>query len=179
MPYDRYNAKKKLAGSVSYHLSIEQIDRYEEEDPMVLLVPMGPNFPLGDPTKLIDAIAEVLPEIDPEDIDDVRPGFAWTDASSLKPAQKTNLQDVYGPVVKPADARRLPFCVSVWVAIVSINDGRAHSKRGHWPDGAVRLGEDLFFPKVDSSGSRRVESEKRTPAIDPDYFVGDEFGDPR
>lgn len=178
MPYNRYDAKKKLSGSVKYQLSIEQLDRYEDEDPMVLLVPMSPNFPLGDPTRLIDAVAEVLPEISPEDIDDVRPGFAWTDASSLKPIQKTNLEDVYGAIVKPADARKLPFSASVWVAVVSINEGRAHSKRGHWPDGAVRMGEDLFFPKVDRASLSRDEDARRSPTIDPDYFVDNEFGDP-
>lgn len=179
MPYDRYDAKKKLAGSVSYQLDIDQIDRYEDEDPMVLIVPMSPNFPLGDPSKLIDAVAEVLPEIDPSDIDDVRPGFAWANASSPKPVQKTSLEDVYGKSVKPSEAKQLPFCVSIWVAVVSIHDGRANSKRGVWPGGPIKLQEEVFFPKVDFAELRRGATDRQTPAVDPDYFVGDDFGGPQ
>lgn len=163
---------------VSYDLSIDQLDSYNMGEPMVLLVPMNPNFfPLGDPEKLITDVSGCLPDVDPQDIDDCRPGFIWCEPPLLPPAQRTTLNDVYGRTLSPMYARECDMVVSVWVAVTSINDGRANQIRGVFPDGAIRRGEDIYFPRVEHGVKSRPRSSK--PKINPDYFVDSDFGGPQ
>ena len=164
--------------SVTYDLSIEQLDSYNMEEPMVLLVPMNPSFfPLGDPLKLIADVAGCLPDVDPSDIDDCRPGFIWCEPHKVPPVQRTTLNDVYGRTLSPTLAKECPLVASVWVAVTSINDGRANRACGVFPSGAIRHGEDeeIYFPRVNHG----IEATKRSrPAVNPDYFVDTDFGGP-
>jgi hypothetical protein len=163
---------------VSYDLSVEQLDSYNMGEPMVLLIPMNPSFfPLGNPAKLIRDVSACLPDIDPSDIDDCRPGHIWCEPPLMPPHQRTTLEDVYGRTLSPQYAEQASLVTSIWVAVTSVNDGRANQTRGVFPDGSIRKGDEIYFPRVDH-GIKNRENLKRN-SINPDYFVDSDFGGPQ
>ena len=161
----------------TYDLDVDQLDAYEAGMPQVFVIPMNVAFqPLNkeDPTDLIRRAAASLPDISVDDIDDCRPGFIWAVPHKVPPLQRTSLSDVYGRTMSPAAAKECDLAASIWVAVVSVNDGRGARARGQFPSGAIRLEEDIYLPKVEH-GVDQPEIAKK-PIVDPDYFVDTDFG---
>lgn len=171
---------KPLNEIVTYDLSPEQLDAYEANEPMVLLIPLHASSPLGRGREadLIRAALKMLPDLNPADVDDVRPSHIWVDAGGPKPVHKTSLEDVFGTTLRPELAKLKPFVASVYVCVVSVNEGRAERVRGVWPGGAIRLEGDIFFPKSEISFDSEDNRKAARPSVDPDYFVPRDFGGP-
>jgi len=166
-----------INSTVTYDLDAEQLEMYENGQPMVLLVPVHPSFfPLGDALKLLNDVSQKLPDIAPSDIDDCRPGYIWCEPSTVPPLQRTSLSDIYGKTMSPSLAKECPFVVSLWVAVVSVNDGRANRVCGVFPEGAIRQDEEIFFPMVEHDVERLRKTSR--PAVNPEYFVQTDFGKP-
>lgn len=163
----------------AYDLSREQLETYQAGEPMTLLVPCHPTFTLGrhvSPDLLASQVLETLPDIEKTDVDYVGMSHVWCNMSAATRLTLTSLGDFVGTPMPLPKAKALPVSIQIRCIEVSVNDGRAERAVAAFPGGAIRLDGEIYFgQETDQPGH---ESGPGSPAVDPDYFVDDNFGGP-
>lgn len=160
-----------------YDLSPEQFEAYELRQPLIVCVPVQPCFSIGDKSKLEKQIHDSLPDVKPEDIDDIRPSYVWANIGAFRKDPPNTLDGLLGPVVSQRKVKPNDLVMSVFCVMVSLHGGRLARQAASFPSGLIYFDTGESDERAYSTTTASDRPTFRAP-VNPEYFVDRDFGKP-